>query len=90
MVISDCHDQPSGWIDYLGSDCDMYISENWCTPDGKTGSSWDSEWGPLEAYTTDGPSNADPSVPQLNPTIVCCGCGGGSKKGVMLSMANTA
>eukprot|EP00667_Euglena_gracilis_P002198 EG_transcript_2198 len=64
---SNCVDDPVGWKDSYGWACSSYLSDNWCTTDGATGSGWQSWWGPISRYANQG----------KDAFAACCACGGG-------------
>lgn len=65
-----CLDTVAGWTSSGGRTCSEYFYSDWCTPDGKTGSSWNQSWGEFSDWASDGVSADD----------ACCLCGGGIKK----------
>jgi hypothetical protein len=61
----ECVDK-SYWVDSEGDSCAVYESSNFCTRDGKPGSGWVADWGPLEDYAKG-----------VSALAACCVCGGG-------------
>ena len=49
--------------------CELYEGADWCTPNGKEGTGWNSFWGHLNGFSAHG----------MNAKQACCGCGGGNK-----------
>merc|ERR1712232_1287351 len=67
---SGCADQPENWKSSEGESCSVYVSHQYCTPDGREGRGWNhQQWGPITNYAdSHGRSALD----------ACCGCGGGN------------
>jgi hypothetical protein len=62
-----CVDDPMGWTDSYGYDCNNYGS-SWCTPAGGYSTGWDFNWGCFGAWAKNG----------HDATEACCDCGGGA------------
>lgn len=60
-----CADDPNGWTDPHGRNCQMYTDYSWCNRSGY-GPNWTASWGVFE-IGTDG----------KDATGACCQCGGG-------------
>lgn len=65
-----CADYPVNWTSSSQLDCQRYVLDKFCTPDGGYGSAWDRELqGNFSEWKVNGSSAVD----------ACCGCGGGRR-----------
>merc|ERR1712232_743871 len=73
---SGCTDQPQNWKSSEGDSCSVFVSYQYCTPDGREGPGWrHQQWGPITNYAdSQGRSALD----------ACCGCGGGGSRRVVV------
>jgi hypothetical protein len=67
-----CNDHPKSWRSSEGDSCCAFVWDEYCTPEGGEGPSWDHKaWGPISNY-------ADKNG--ISALQACCGCGGGTNK----------
>lgn len=57
----------SDFIDSESFNCNAYLTEKWCSPNGGYGENWDNTWGTISDWGSDGYDALD--CPE-------CGCGG--------------